>query len=65
MAVIILESGIRITIPDYDNLEKIGSKTKLKQLFQKWEDEGTYTMEDILQETTISKIGRTYYLDVG
>ena len=61
---IILKSGIKITIPTYDNLQKIGNKTKLEQLFQKWEDDGTYAMEDILQETTISKIGRTYYLDV-
>ena len=36
----------------------------ITKAYQKWEDDGTYAMEDILQETTISKIGRTYYLDV-
>ena len=32
----------------------------------KWEytEEGTYDMESLLDETTISKIGRTYYVDV-
>ena len=28
------------------------------------ENLGTYAMEDVLQEMTISKIGRTYYVDV-
>ena len=61
---IILNSGIKIGLPVYDNLEKIGSKTKLKEFLQNMENLGTYAMEDVLQEMTISKIGRTYYLDV-
>ena len=61
---IILNSGIKIGLPVYDNLEKIGSKTKLKEFLQNMENLGTYAMEDVLQEMTISKIGRTYYVDV-
>ena len=61
---IILNSGIKIGLPVYDNLEKIGSKTKLKEFLQNMENLGTYVMEDVLQEMTISKIGRTYYVDV-
>ena len=64
MASITLNSGIKIGIPVYDNLEKIGNKKKLKEFLQNMENEGTYDMESLLDETTISKIGRTYYVDV-
>ena len=64
MAIISLDSGLKIMIPDYDNLEKIGNKKKLKEFLQNMENEGTYDMESLLDETTISKIGRTYYVDV-
>ena len=64
MAIISLDSGLKIRIPDYDNLEKIGNKKKLKEFLQNMENEGTYDMESLLDETTISKIGRTYYVDV-
>ena len=64
MVIIILDSGIKIQIPNYDNLEKIGSKKKLKEFLQNMENEGGYVMEDLLQEMTISRIGRTYYVDI-
>jgi len=64
MAFIFLDSGIKIQIPDYDSLEKIGSKKKLKEFLQNMENEGRYDMEYLLEEMTISRIGRTYYVDI-
>jgi len=64
MAKITLDSGIKIGLPVYDNLEKIGNKKKLKEFLQNMESQGDLVMEDLLDEMTISKIGRTYYVDV-
>ena len=64
MSFITLESGLKIPIPDWNNLEKIGNKKKLKEFLQNMENEGVYDMESLLDETTISKIGTTYYVDV-
>jgi len=64
MASITLNSGIKIGIPVYDNLEKIGNKKKLREFLQNMENQGGYVMEDLLDEMTISKIGRTYYVDI-
>jgi len=66
MVVIILESGARVRIPDYDNLEKIGNKTKLIERLEELEVQGydVETMQDDPSDPlVISRVGRTYYLD--
>tara|TARA_R100000306_G_C4291394_1_gene100250 strand:+ start:324 stop:530 length:207 start_codon:yes stop_codon:yes gene_type:complete len=66
MGIIILESGVRIRIPDYDNLEKIGNKTKLIERLEELEAQG-YDIEEMQSDPSdplvISRVGRTYYLD--
>ena len=60
---IILDSGIKIFIPSYDNLKKIGSKEKLKEFLQNLENQDIYDMESLQEDMHISRIGRTYYVD--
>jgi len=66
MGIIILESGVRIRIPNYDNLEKIGNKTKLIERLEELEAQG-YDIETMQDDPSdplvISRVGRTYYLD--
>ena len=61
---IIMNSGLKLGLPIYDNLQKIGNKTKLKEFLDNLESQG-YDIEDMMNsdELPISKIGRTYYLD--
>ena len=55
-------------IPQYDNLRKIGNKTKLAEHFKvyvdDWEKHGGVP-EDVLEDIqgSIFKIGRTYYFN--
>jgi hypothetical protein len=60
---IILNSGFKVGLPPYDNLQKIGNKTKLKEFLDNLDRE--YNIEELMETEnfTISKIGRTYYLD--
>ena len=48
-----------LNIPKYDNIKKIGSKSKLLEFFESVKDEYTN-----LDEWKIFKIGRTYYIDI-
>ena len=57
MASITLDSGLKIPIPMYDNLEKIGSKEKLKNYLNDLEEQ-----DYSLSEIEIFRIGRTYFV---
>ena len=48
-----------LNIPKYDNIRKIGSKSKLLQFFESVKDD-----YNNLNEWKIFKIDRTYYIDV-
>ena len=48
-----------LNIPKYDNIRKIGSKSKLLQFFESVKDDYSN-----LNEWKIFKIDRTYYIDV-